>query len=59
MSFKLDVSKAYDQISWSFLKEVMMKMGLNLKLIEFVMGRVTTVSYLVLINGDPHDIQRR
>lgn len=57
MSLKLDMSKAYNIVNWSFLREVMQKMGLDPKFIELIMECVFIVSYSVLINGVPQDIR--
>ena len=38
MAIKLDISKAYDRVKWSFLREVMKRMGLNDKWVELVSG---------------------
>ena len=53
MALKLDMSKAYDQVEWYFLEELIRKMGFNERWINHIMGCVKIVSYFVLVNGEP------
>lgn len=52
MDLKLDVSKAYDRIEWSFLEGVLSKLGFHRSIVDLIMLSVTTVSYSFLLT-DP------
>jgi hypothetical protein len=51
--FKLDISKAFDSISWAFLIEVMNKMGFGTIWCDMISGLLATSSTQILLNGVP------
>ena len=52
VAFKVDMRKAYDHIRWTYLEAVMVRMGFARKWIDWIMLCVTTVKYMVAINGE-------
>ena len=56
MALKLDMSKAYDRVEWPFVKCLLVKMGFHSKRADLMMECITTVTYSILINGEPSHI---
>eukprot|EP00253_Pinus_taeda_P015727 PITA_15727 len=48
---KIDLSKAYDQINWIYIRPLLTHLGFKTDFISWIMGCITNVSYAVLING--------
>ena len=51
--FKLDMSKTYDRVEWSFLEKIMEKLGFKDRWINLMMICVKSMSYSILVNGEP------
>jgi hypothetical protein len=50
-AYKLDLSKAYERVDWSYLRMILSKLGFHSKFVEWIMSCVTSVEYKVKING--------
>ncbi|VFQ94140.1 unnamed protein product [Cuscuta campestris] len=51
---KLDITKAYDTVSWRFLEDVMLALGFPSRFVALVMECVTSASSSIMVNGDSH-----
>lgn len=52
MTIKLDINKAYDQVNYNFLFDVMKKMGFSDRWVLFIGQCITTMKFNVYLNGD-------
>uniref|UniRef100_A0A2N9FBI7 Reverse transcriptase domain-containing protein n=1 Tax=Fagus sylvatica TaxID=28930 RepID=A0A2N9FBI7_FAGSY len=56
MAVKLDMSKAYNRVEWIFLERLMAKLGFEGHWVALVMACIKTVSYSIILNGEPHGL---
>jgi hypothetical protein len=49
---KLDMHKVYDRVEWTFLRDMMLRLGFTSQWVELIMACVTTVNYRVWFNSD-------
>ena len=51
--YVLDIEKAYGNISWSFIIQILKRMGFGAKWVEWIRWCISTATFSVLINGSP------
>ncbi|GJT15727.1 RNA-directed DNA polymerase, eukaryota, reverse transcriptase zinc-binding domain protein [Tanacetum coccineum] len=52
VAFKIDLQKAYDTISWDFLKSTLEGFGFHERMIQWIMECVTTTAFTLNVNGE-------
>jgi len=57
-AIKLDMTKAYDNVEWEYLRRIMLQLGLQESFVSLIMRCVTSVSFSVRINGVLSDFFR-
>ncbi|KAL0431155.1 UNVERIFIED_CONTAM: LINE-1 retrotransposable element O protein [Sesamum radiatum] len=53
VALKLDISKAYDSVEWVFLERILLRLGFHGDIVKLIMMCVNSVSYSVLLEGEP------
>lgn len=56
VTIKLDMSKAYDWVEWTFLQGIMFVLGFQSFWVDLIMECITTSSLSILLNGVPSQV---
>ena len=50
---KLDLSKAFDRVDWTYVRLILIQIGVPLLTVNWIMGCLSTANFAVLVNGTP------
>lgn len=50
-SFKIDIQKAYDTVSWKFLEDILIKFGFHSTMVQWIMACISTPKFTICVNG--------
>jgi hypothetical protein len=53
MLIKLDLSKAFDNLSWDYIHNTLLAFGFSLPWIQWIMSLLTSSFFSILVNGSP------
>lgn len=52
MRIKIDLEKAYDMLSWPYIKHCLLKFGFHHDWIDLIMHCISSISFSILLNGE-------
>ena len=53
-AFKIDIQKAYDTVSWSFLEFCLDRFGFHKVMVDWIMVCLRSASFSIKVNGESH-----
>jgi hypothetical protein len=53
MLFKLDLSKAFDKLSWDYMREMLLAFGFDKLWVDWILNLTSSAFFSILINGVP------
>ncbi|GJV03161.1 RNA-directed DNA polymerase, eukaryota, reverse transcriptase zinc-binding domain protein, partial [Tanacetum coccineum] len=54
VAINIDIQKAYDTVSWSFLEKALILFGFHEKMVKWIMVCVSTAAFTLCVNGERH-----
>jgi hypothetical protein len=55
---KVDLEKDYYKVDWTYLWLLLLQMGMNIQIVNWIMGCLHSISFVVLIYGTPYGFFR-
>lgn len=53
MILKLDISKAFDKLSWNYIHQMLLAFNFNATWIRWIMNLISSPNFSILLNGSP------
>jgi hypothetical protein len=53
---KIDLSKVYYNVSWTFIRLALIKLQINMEMMNWIMGCIKSTSFIVIINESPSNL---
>ena len=50
---KLDLTKAFDRVNWTYIRLLLLQIGVPLVGVNWIMGCITSANFAVIVNGAP------
>ena len=50
---KLDLVKDFDRVNWSYIRLILIQIGVPLLAVNWIMDYLTSATFVVLVNGTP------
>ncbi|PKI46656.1 hypothetical protein CRG98_032998 [Punica granatum] len=54
IGLKIDFTKAFDKLEWSFIIKIMEKLGFHSTFVSWIYQCISTSTFSILLNGSPH-----
>ncbi|GKA66757.1 RNA-directed DNA polymerase, eukaryota, reverse transcriptase zinc-binding domain protein, partial [Tanacetum coccineum] len=51
-ALKIDIAKAYDTVSWEFLRNVLIKFGFHTRMVDWIYTCISSSTFSICVNGE-------
>ncbi|GJW79530.1 RNA-directed DNA polymerase, eukaryota, reverse transcriptase zinc-binding domain protein [Tanacetum coccineum] len=51
-ALKIDIAKAYDTVSWNFLRNTLIKFGFHKRMVDWIYACISSTTFSIYVNGE-------